>query len=172
MEFCDKHIHNAFTQLNHSLYDAETVPSEVVNFTVSQTLEGQVQLEWEAPEINGSSPITGYNLTYGVDRTGNCPDTPGPQTTVTALSTGRQVTLTNTLPWTRYRFTIQAVNEVGPSVQTEKYFLTKETGIMMYSLDVNGLKIFRHVVMFWCLSIVFQKWNKFEFLYPIWGRKS
>jgi fibronectin type 3 domain-containing protein len=69
---------------------------------------GTVMVTWEAPSSTGSSPITGYQVYFGL----SSPDTAfggvvGPSV--------RQLTVTELTPGTLYYFGVRAINSVGAS---------------------------------------------------------
>jgi sugar lactone lactonase YvrE len=100
-----------------------TVPSAPVGVTATAG-QAQVNLSWFAPQSNGGTPVTGYDVYQGTSPGGES------ATPVNAAPiTGTNDTVTGLTPGTTYYFTVRAANSQGlgaasSEVNAQPYALT------------------------------------------------
>ena len=108
---------------------APTAPTAPLNLQ-AEAGDGEVTLSWEAPESDGRSALTGYEVR--IDRAGEWVSTSSTDLihTVTGLTNGRT-----------YVFEVRAVNSVGPSPASNQVAATPmaEEVILEFAHFGNGV---------------------------------
>ncbi|WP_144011821.1 fibronectin type III domain-containing protein [Vandammella animalimorsus] len=83
--------------------------------------DGQVSLSWDAPDSPGSSPITGYYVTYRVDGDPP-PDLSAPGCAPTSATSPTSCTISGLSNGTQYNFVVRAANALGKG-RAPSYFV-------------------------------------------------
>ncbi|GAA51224.1 down syndrome cell adhesion molecule homolog [Clonorchis sinensis] len=107
-----------------------SVPGPVnIVYNSSRTTATTVFFEWHAPTHDGNKPIRKYRIRYAPSEPSKLSLSRGPQPNVTEIEVDestRQILLEGLRPYTMYRITLVAINDVGPSEENVLPLTTQE----------------------------------------------
>lgn len=107
-----------------------TSPNPPYNLTASLSSSTQINLSWNAPTIDGGSPVTGYKINRSSD---------GGSTWTTVVkntgSTATSYTDSGLTPDTKYMYHVFAINSIGTSARSN----TASATTPLLGLTLNGI---------------------------------
>ncbi|KAF8567961.1 hypothetical protein P879_03070 [Paragonimus westermani] len=121
-----------------------SVPGPVnILYNSSQTTATTISFAWSPPSQNGNKPIRKYRIRYSHSEPNKFGQENGQQSNITELDLDehqRHVELTGLRPYTMYRITVVAINDVGPSEESVLPLTTQEAkpGGPVRQLSANG----------------------------------